>query len=246
MLKVHSIETFGTHEGPGIRLVVFLQGCNFNCAYCHNPDTIPATKGKEMKISKIINLLEEQKPYFIEGDFKNGGGLTVSGGEPGIQLSELQKLLKATKRRGFHIAMDTNASFTSTAYKKLLDLTDLVIIELKHSDETQHLKLTGKSNKNVLASIKYRNDSKKPFWIRFVLVPGWTDQEEYLEKMGKYLKKFKYLERLEILPYHTLGIHKYKELRLDYRLKDVKIPSVKQINKVKNIFGKYLKTVIVR
>jgi pyruvate formate lyase activating enzyme len=240
MLKVHSIETFGTHEGPGIRLVIFLQGCNFKCAYCHNPDTIGAG-GKEMSVSEIIKLLEDQKPYF-----GNEGGLTVSGGEPGLQAKDLIELFIEAKKRGFHTALDTNASLNSEDYKMLLSLTDLALIDLKHFDNECHLKLTGQSNKNVLDSITYRNSLAKPFWIRYVLVPGWTDQSEHLEALGQYLQQFKYLERLEILPYHNLGAHKYKELKIDYRLEDVVAPSAEQINQAKDILSKYLKHIIIR
>jgi pyruvate formate lyase activating enzyme len=240
MLKVHSIETFGTHEGPGIRLVIFLQGCNFNCAYCHNPDTISGG-GKAMTISEIIDLLEDQKPYF-----GSDGGLTVSGGEPGLQAKELIELFKEARKRGFNTALDTNASLNSEDYRVLLGLTDLALIDLKHFDDNLHLKLTGQSNKNVLESIAYRNSLAKPFWIRYVLVPGWTDQSEHLEALGQYLQQFKYLERLEILPYHNLGAHKYKELKIAYRLEDVVPPSAEQINKAKDILSKYLKNIIIR
>ena len=240
MLKIHSIETFGTHEGPGIRLVIFLQGCNFNCAYCHNPDTIGAG-GKWMNSSEIIDLLEDQKPYF-----GSEGGLTVSGGEPGLQAKELIELFKEARKRGFNTALDTNASLNSEDYKVLLGLADLALIDLKHFDESWHIKLTGQSNKNVLDSITYRNSLAKPFWIRYVLVPGWTDQPEHLESLGQYLQQFKYLERLEILPYHNLGAHKYKELKIDYRLENVTPPSVEQINQAKDILSKYLKHIIIR
>lgn len=235
MLKVHSLETFGTHEGPGIRLVVFLQGCNFKCAYCHNPDTISSKGGRIVSENEIIKMLEDQAPYF-----KGGGGLTVSGGEPGLQARELLTLFKEAKKKGFHIALDTNASLDTNEYRELLDASDLALIDLKHFDNKLHLELTGKENKNVLKNISYREQSKKLFWIRYVLVPGWTDQEEHLEALGKYFKEFQYLQRFEILPYHTLGMHKYKELKEGYRLEGVLPPTSAEISKAEQIFKKYL------
>lgn len=235
MLKVHSLETFGTHEGPGIRLVVFLQGCNFKCAYCHNPDTISPKGGKTFSESDIIKMLNDQASYF-----NGGGGLTVSGGEPGLQAKGLVKLFKAVKEKGFHIALDTNASFDTEDYRELLDFSDLALIDLKHFDNELHLKLTGQENRKVLKNIEYREESKKPFWIRYVLVPGWTDQEEHLEALGAYLQRFRFLERLEILPYHTLGMHKYKELKEGYRLTGVLPPTAGEIDKAERILKKYL------
>jgi pyruvate formate lyase activating enzyme len=220
MLKIHSVETFGTHEGPGIRLVLFTQGCNFRCAYCHNPDTINCQGGKEISNKEILDLLEDQRPYFL-----NGGGLTVSGGEPLLWAKELIPLFREVKKRGFHIALDTNASIDTAQARKLFDLVDLAIIDLKQIDDTKHCSLTGQSNEKVLKMIEYREASGQPFWIRHVLVPDLTDQEESLEKMAAYLKKFKKLERVEILPYHNLGEYKYKELGQEYLLKDLKAPS---------------------
>lgn len=241
MLNVHSFESFGTHEGPGIRLVVFLQGCNFNCAYCHNPDAIKGGGGNNFEISKIIDMLEDERPYF-----GSEGGLTISGGEPGLQAVELIKLFQEASRRGFNTALDTNASLDTKEYYDLLDLTDLVLIDLKHFDNNLHHKLTGQSNVNVLKTIIHREQSQKPFWIRFVLVPGWTNQVENLEAMGKYLQNFKYLERLEILPYHNLGVYKYQELNTEYRLTGVSSPSLEEINSAEEILSKYITRVIVR
>lgn len=232
MLKIHSLETFGTHDGPGIRLVVFMQGCNFKCTYCHNPDTISVKGGKSIQDSKILDLLEEQRPYF-----KNSGGLTISGGEPLLQAKELIKLFKKVKQKGFHITLDTNASIITKEARDVLGFVDLAIIDLKHFDNQKHKDLTSHSNNNVLKNIEYREKSKKPFWIRYVLVPGWTDQEDSLQKMAEWLKKFKYLERIEVLPYHNLGEYKYKELGLDYKLKNVASPSKEEILKAENILN---------
>jgi pyruvate formate lyase activating enzyme len=197
--------------------------------------------GDNLDNSRILALLEDERPYF-----KGGGGLTVSGGEPGLQSKELIKLFLEVKAKGFHTALDTNGSFDTKDYRDLLDLTDLALIDLKHFDNDWHLKLTGASNSNVFKTLAYREKTKKPFWIRYVLVPGWTDQVEYLEAAAQYLKDFKYLERLEILPYHNLGAHKYKELGMDYRLEGVSSPSQKKIEEAEEIFKKYLNKVFVR
>lgn len=240
-MKIHSIETFGTHEGPGIRLVIFLQGCNFNCAYCHNPDTIKTSGGKDMGSAEIIRLLKEQKPYFL-----NGGGLTVSGGEPTLQAREMLELFKEAKKLNFHTALDTNGSILTDDVKELLSFTDLALIDLKHFDNIHHQKLTGQGNETVFKTINFREQSKKPFWIRYVLVPGWSDQEESLDAMAKYLSQFKYLEKLEILPYHNLGVHKYKELGLKYRLENVSPATIEDVKRAVAILTRQLPEKIIR
>ncbi len=240
-MKIHSIETFGTHEGPGIRLVLFLQGCNLRCAYCHNPDTINIGEGRNISIQEVIALLEEQKPYF-----SGGGGLTVSGGEPTLQARELVDLFLEVKKNNFHTALDTNGSILTDDVKQLLSLTDLALIDLKHFDSKIHQEITSQSNDVVLETIKHRENSKKPFWIRYVLVPGLTDQPEHLEAMSKYLSQFKYLEYLEILPYHNLGVHKYKELGYKYRLKDVLPATTEDVKRAVAILTKYLPEKIIR
>jgi pyruvate formate lyase activating enzyme len=240
-MKVHSIETFGTHEGPGIRLVVFLQGCNFKCAYCHNPDTISFKGGYNLSVKEILKILEEQRPYF-----NNIGGLTVSGGEPTIQSEEVLELFKEAGKLGFNTALDTNGGIINDDIKELLQISDLVLFDLKHFNDMRHLNLTGCSNVNILENIKYRERLKKPFWIRHVLVPGYTDDENHLKSIAKYLSEFKYLKYLEILPYHNLGIHKYKELGLKYRLNDIKPASVEDLKKAVNILKKYLPEKIIR
>jgi pyruvate formate lyase activating enzyme len=240
-MKIHSIETFGTHEGPGIRLVIFLQGCNFNCAYCHNPDTISLSGGREIKTTEILSLLEEQKSYFT-----GGGGLTVSGGEPTLQAAELIELFREARNRGFNTALDTNGSVLTNDTKKLLNLSDLALIDIKHINLNWHKKLTGQGNENVLKTIKFREENKQAFWIRYVLVPSWTDQTEYLEELAKYLSQFKYLERLEILPYHNLGVHKYKELGLEYRLEGVLPATPEDVKRAIKILTKHLPEKIIK
>lgn len=234
-MKIHSIETFGTHEGPGIRLVIFLQGCNLQCAYCHNPDTISLKGGKDLSINNVLELLEAQKSYF--GD---SGGLTVSGGEPTLQAKELIKLFTEVSRRGFHIALDTNGTILTSEVKELLGLTDLALIDLKHFDSNICKEITGQGNETVFKMIEFREASLKKFWIRYVLVPGLTDQANYLEKMAEYFSDFKYLEYLEILPYHNLGIHKYAELKQSYRLAKTPPANSTDLQQAVKILSKHL------
>ncbi len=243
MLKVHSVETFGTHEGPGIRLVLFLQGCNIRCLYCHNPDTqsLENPLAKEMSVEHVLELLEKEKTYF-----SRGGGLTVSGGEPTIQAEGLIELFSAVKNAGYHTCLDTNGTVVSPMVKKLYDLTDLVLLDVKHIDDAWHRKLTGASNLNTLAMAEYRESTGKPMWLRYVLVPGWSDQPESLEAWAKYFSHYQTVEQVEILPYHTLGVYKYEGLGRKYGLENVKPPSSQQVNAAKSIFEKYLKNVTIQ
>ena len=242
MLKVHSIETFGTQDGPGIRLVIFTQGCDFKCLYCHNPDTISLENDqvKEMSVDQILDLLNRQKEYF-----SNGGGLTISGGEPTLHAKELLKLFEKVKEAGFHTCLDTNGSIATDEVKQLYGLTDLIMLDVKHINDDWHRKLTGQSNRNTLEMAKYRESTGKDMWLRYVLVPGWSDQEKYLKEWARYFSNFKTVKRVEILPYHKLGVNKYEELGWEYELKGVEPPSKESIAKAKEIFKKYLKNVVV-
>lgn len=241
MLKVHSIETFGTHEGPGIRLVVFLQGCNIRCLYCHNPDLLEIKGGQEMTVQQIIDIAKNQKEYFSDN-----GGLTVSGGEPTLQAVEVLKLFKAAKKIGINTALDTNGTIINNDVKKLYEQTDLLLLDVKHINDQEHQKLTGCSNKNVLEMAKFREISGKPMWLRYVLVPNINDSEKFLTDWAKYFKDYKTIERVEILPYHTLGVYKYKELGIDYLLKNTPPPTASSISLAKSIFDKYFKEVVVK
>ncbi len=241
MLKVHSTETFGTQDWPGIRFLVFLQWCNFRCLYCQNPDTRNHNIWNEMQDETLIEMIQKEDVYF--GD---KWWVTVSGGEPLLQTKGLINFFTKLKKLGIHTALDTNASILNDDVKKLLEVTDLVIPDIKHINNARHEKITGNSNEEVLEFINYLEQIWKPFWVRYVLVPGYTDQLEYLDNMGKYLQNMKNLERLEILPYHNLWEYKWKELDRDYEMQDVKLPSKEELNKVKEILDKYIKNVYVR
>lgn len=241
-LLVHSVETFGTHDGPGIRLVVFTQGCYFACAYCHNPDSraLVSPEAREYSNQEIIALLEKQKPYF-----KDSGGLTVSGGEPTVQVEALLDLFGEVREAGFHITLDTCGAIYSQKVRELYDQSDLVMLDVKHIDDDWHQKLTGKSNQTVLQNAAYREESGKPMWLRYVLVPGWTDQPEHLEAWAAHFRDYQTIAKVEILPYHLLGVHKYERLGIPYRLKDVPAATHEQARAAQEIFSKYLKNVVI-
>lgn len=241
MLRVHSIETFGTHEGPGIRLVVFLQGCNIRCVYCHNPDTQLLNGGKEMQAEEVIALLEKEKPYF-----KKKGGLTVSGGEPLLQRKALTRLFTLAKKAGFHTALDTNGSILDEFSKDLLKVTDLVLLDVKHIDPAWHKKVTKAPNTVVLKFADYLREVGKPAWFRYVLVPGYTDQEEFLHLWGQHFKEFENVERVEILPFHTFGAYKYEQLGWKNPLKNLKPPPQEKIDNALRIFKQYFPNVFIR
>lgn len=241
MLRVHSIETFGTHEGPGLRLVIFLQGCNIRCLYCHNPDLLTCRGGILTKRKEILAIVEKQKEYFGKN-----GGMTISGGEPTLQAKSLNKLFLELNKRKIHTALDTNGTIISDEVKRLYSKTDLLLLDIKHIDEDMHKKLTGSTNKNVLEMAEFREKSGKAMWIRYVLVPGWNDDEKSLRRFGEHFKDYKTIERVEILPYHTLGVYKYKELGMEYKLSNLLPPTKKSLEKTQKILSEYFSKVLVK
>ncbi len=240
ILKVHSIESFGTHDGPGIRMVIFLQGCNLKCLYCHNPDTIPAYGGIEYSIEELVKRAENMKPYF--GKL---GGVTVSGGEPLLQSKALIVLFKALKKVGIHTNIDTNGSVFNESVKKLLDdYADLVMIDIKHTNEEGFHYLTGaKKLSRNMEIIEHREKSKKPFWLRYVLIPGITDDPQELIRLGETFKRFNHLDKIEIQPYHKLGTHKWEALGNDYKLNHIDENTPEQLQKVKKLLSPFFKEV---
>ena len=213
--RIHSFESFGTVDGPGIRYVVFFQGCPMRCLYCHNPDTWDVHGGTLVESDQIIsNILRNQSFY-------RTGGLTASGGEPMLQLPFLTELFSKAKEHGIHTCLDTSGILFSASKEvvDLLEVTDLVMLDIKHLNCTEHEKLTGHSNEAVLAFVSYLEQMKKPFWVRHVVVPRITDPQQSLVALGQYLMSLSYLEKLEVLPYHSMGEVKYNQLGLDYPLK---------------------------
>lgn len=241
MLRVHSIESLGTHDGPGLRLVIFLQGCNFTCKYCQNPDTQEATGSHQLISSQeIITRLENQRPYIGKR-----GGLTVSGGEPTLQAKALIELFKLAHQAGFHTALDTNGSITTPAVKELYAHTDLLLFDLKHIDDAKHIELTGQSNRNVLEMAEYAREKDIPMWLRYVLVPNINDSELDLHNWAKHFKDYKNVEKVEILPYHNMAQAKYDQLNWPYPLADTPLPTTAQIQMAKEVFSKYFQNVTI-
>ena len=241
MIKLHSIETFWAHEWPGIRTVFFLQWCKFKCLYCHNPDTISAKWWNEVNDEYLLEIVERNKIYFGKKWW-----VTVSGWEPLLQAKELISLFKELKIKWFNTTIDTNGFILNNDVEELLKYTDLVLLDIKHLDDEKHKILTGVSNKNVLKFLNYLENNNKKFWIRHVLVPTYTDDEEHIESLWKYLKDYKNLERLEILPYHTMWVYKWIELWIKYWLEGIEQPTKENIEKTKKILHKYIKNVFVR
>lgn len=241
MIRVHSYESLGTYDGPGIRLVVFLQGCNFRCLYCANPDTIDAKgESKETALEDILKMAISQKPFFGKK-----GGITFSGGEPTFQAKALIPLFRMLKEAGIHICVDTNGGIWNEDVKELLSLADLVLLDIKEFNDTRHKILTERSNAQTLKTAAWLEENQKPFWLRYVLVPGYSFFREDIEALGDHFKDYQSIQRIEILPYHTLGVHKYEAMNMEYKLKNVKQNTSEQLEEAKALFEKYFKTVYV-
>ncbi|MEI5908646.1 pyruvate formate-lyase-activating protein [Bacillus spongiae] len=229
--SVHSTESLGTVDGPGIRYIVFTQGCLLRCKYCHNPDTWKLGEGKDISISTLISEIKSYLP-FIQA---SGGGVTVSGGEPLLHLDFIMELFTECKKLGIHTCIDTSggcysekASFQEKL-NNVLKLTDLVLLDIKHENAEKHKALTGLSNEHIKAFARHLDKINKPVWIRHVLVPGYTNSENDLIKLGKFLRELSNIEKIEILPYHTLGVYKWKNLGYEYPLEGVHTPSEEEV-----------------
>lgn len=230
--NIHSIETLGTVDGPGIRYVVFTQGCLLRCQFCHNADTWEIGTGKKMSVSEIMDDLLTYLP-FIQS---SGGGITVSGGEPLLQIPFIIELFKECKKKGIHTTIDSSGgSFNSESktymdhLDELLQYTNLILLDLKHINRKKHIKLTGMPNDHIIEFAKLLSERKIPVWIRHVLVPTITDDVEDLEKLGEFIGTLKNVEKIEILPYHKLGVYKWEALGLEYPLKDINTPTEEEV-----------------
>ena len=234
-LKVHSFESLGTVDGPGLRYIIFLQGCPLKCKFCHNRDTWEFNNaGTEYTISYLINKINRFTSYIKASN----GGVTISGGEPLLQAKNLTVLFQTLKKMGIHICLDTSGALPiNDEIKELLNYTDLVLLDIKHIDDEKAKALTGVSNKNELAFARYLSDNKIPMWIRQVLLPGYTDDESDLKRLKEFIDTLSGVERVEILPYHDYGKFKWEELGEKYELDDVKPPSQEEIDKAKQILG---------
>lgn len=236
--KVHSMESFGSADGPGVRFLIFLQGCNMRCRYCHNPDTWKTSGGQEMTAQEILNKAIRYKAYW-----KNNGGITVSGGEALLQIDFVLELFKLAKAQNINTCLDTSGSVFSTEepfiskFNELMQVTDLFILDIKQIDDEKHKQLTGRSNANIVAMAKYLADNHKDMWIRHVLVPNITDDDNLLHKLRKFIDTLPTVKRVEVLPYHTLGVFKWQELNIPYSLDDINPPTAERIQNAKQILG---------
>ncbi|MBQ6815827.1 MAG: pyruvate formate lyase-activating protein [Clostridia bacterium] len=216
---IHSCESFGTVDGPGIRYVVFMQGCPLRCLYCHNPDTWDTGIGQKISAAQILEEYQKNRSFY-----KNGG-ITVTGGEPLLQVDFLIELFSLAKEQGIHTCIDTSGATYNPANKAycqklntLLGYTDLVILDIKHIDPVCHKKLTGSSNDRILQFAKFLNEKNIPVWVRHVVVEGYTDSPEHLFNLGLFIGNLKNVKALDVIPYHTLGVNKYKQLNIKYAL----------------------------
>lgn len=226
--RIHSIETFGTVDGPGIRFVLFMQGCALQCQYCHNPDTWDTGKGRIVDVQDIMNEIEPYLEYYR----RSGGGITVTGGEPTLQAPFIAALFKEIKRRwNLHTAIDSSGFCDAGHVKELMDVTDLVLLDLKHIDSGKHEALTSQPNERILRYAEWLSDIGKPVWIRHVLVPGLTDGLEDLTALGAFIRKLNNVKKFELLPYHRMGVYKWQELKREYPLEGVKEPTEREVQR---------------
>lgn len=238
---VHSVESFGSVDGPGIRFLIFLQGCPMRCQFCHNPDSWKTGIGEERTADELLDQAERFRAYW--GD---NGGITVSGGEALLQIDFLLELFEKANQRGIGTCLDTSAQlFTRKSpffekFERLMELTDTVLLDIKHIDDEEHRKLTCHSNANILDCARYLSEIDKPVWIRHVLIPGITDKDEYLVRLRDFLSTLHNIERIEVLPYHTLGVYKYEKLGIDYPLKDVQPPEAERVANANDILQQAL------
>lgn len=213
---IHSKETFGTVDGPGIRYVLFMQGCPMRCLYCHNPDTWDIDKGTTVTTDEVLEEYNKNRSFY-----KNGG-ITVTGGEPLLQIGFVTELFKKAKADGIHTCIDTSGiTFDPTdtrEFDELVKYTDLIMLDIKHIDTEKHKALTGHGNENILSFAKYLEEKKTPLWIRHIIVEGITDSPDDLIKLGEFIGTLKNLKALDVLPYHTMGVSKYEELGIPYPL----------------------------
>ena len=238
LANVHSIETFGSVDGPGLRYILFLKGCRLRCAFCHNADTWDLNSEDQRSADEILDHAERYRSYW-----GNEGGITVSGGEPLLQIDFLIELFKKAKQRNINTCIDTAGEpFTKkgewfTKFEELMHYTDILLVDIKHIDRNKHIRLTGKPNDNILEMFHYLSDINKPIWIRQVLVPGWTDDIEDLKKTRAFIETLSNVKKIEILPYHNMGAYKWEKLGMKYPLEGVRVATDDDILRVKEITG---------
>ena len=237
--KIHSIETFGLVDGPGVRFIAFMQGCRMRCKYCHNPETWQENCGEDWQAEALLKRALRYRMYW-----GSDGGITVSGGEPLLQIEFLIEFFKLAKQEGIHTALDTSANpYTKeepfhSKWLELMKYTDLVILDLKEMDEEKHKKLTGCPNSNILAMAQEISDLGVDLWIRHVLVPERSDKDEYLIRLDAFIQSLHNVQKVEVLPYHTLGAYKWKELGYEYPLEGIDPPTQERIKNANQLLHK--------
>lgn len=230
--KIHSIETLGTVDGPGLRFVVFFQGCHLRCKYCHNRDTWDCNKGTVVSADEIVQKVVRYKNFLLP----SGGGFTATGGEPLLQIPFLITLFQKLKKENISTAIDTSGMFNLTDdLKELLRLTDLVLLDIKHIHPKKSKDLVGFSNEKELAFAQYLSNNHIPIWIRQVIIPGITDNKEDLIALKNFISSLKTVQNVELLPYHNLGIYKWEKLNIDYPLKGIPNATEADISRAKKI-----------
>lgn len=240
---IHSTESFGTVDGPGIRFVIFMQGCPLRCQYCHNPDTWEIGVGTEVTADELLSQYKKNRSFY------RSGGITVTGGEPLLQIDFITELFKRAKKENIHTCIDTSGvTFNQNEeylhkLESLLTYTDLVMLDIKHIDGEKHKKLTGYGNKNILQFALFLEKHKIPVWIRHIVVEGITDTREDLIHLGEFIGKLSNLKALDVLPYHTMGVHKYKELGIPYSLDGVPPLSLQDAEKAKKYILEGIKNI---
>ncbi len=234
--RIHSTESFGSVDGPGVRFIIFTQGCALRCRYCHNPDTWNAAGGQLRSADELLDIAERYRSYW-----GREGGLTVSGGEPLLQIDFLLELFEKAKQRGIHTCIDTAGQpFTRRQpffgkFQRLCELTDLFLVDIKHIDPQEHRKLTGMDNEAILDMLRFLSEIGKPVWIRHVLVPTITDNDVYLRRTRAFIATLGNVEKIEILPYHSFGVYKWQELGIPYTLDGIQPPTRERVAIAKNI-----------
>ncbi|MDE6661260.1 MAG: pyruvate formate lyase-activating protein [Anaeroplasmataceae bacterium] len=237
--RIHSLESFGTVDGPGIRFVIFFKGCPLRCAYCHNPDTWTQDNSLIYTVDELVEEILQYKSYF-----GSDGGVTVSGGEPLLQIDFIIELFKKLKEFHIHTACDTSGitfnkedEVSLAKHLELLEVCDLFLLDIKHINDEEHKKLTKVGNKNILEFAKFLSAHKKKMWIRHVIVPGITLNKEYLKELRAFIDTLDSVEKVEALPYHTMGKVKYQNLGIEYPLENVEAPTTEEMEFARKILG---------
>lgn len=228
--KLHSIETFGALDGPGIRTVFFLQGCPARCIYCHNPDTWNEDEGEQITVGEVVSRARRGRPYYGEN-----GGVTFSGGEPLLQADFLIEAMDALRRDGITSAIDTSGTYFDDKSETVIAHCDMVLLDIKHIDPAKFEELTGREQGTLRLLIDAINRKEKPVWIRQVIVPGFNDDEEYIHRLNEFLLRIKHIKKIELLGYHNMAEPKYDKLGIKYRLKGVKPMDSKSLEKLSKL-----------